>query len=102
MSVSVGLALCAHRLFMTCWSLGARIHPRQARQVCYKQRNAQFEKRQGGFEGGTLTYFDSLRFHSILSDNPIIYDNHLSSTACAVFFCHLSLDGKCCYSACRP
>ena len=39
-----------------------------------------------GFEDGTLTYFDSLRFHSILRDNPIIYDNPLSSTACAVFF----------------
>ena len=44
-----------------------------------------------GFEDGTPTYFDSLRFHSILRDNPIIYDNPLSSTACAEALCFFSL-----------
>lgn len=58
-----GLALCAHRLFMTCWSRGARIHPRQARQVLLQTEKWRVLKMALWH---TLTVFVSIRFFVII------------------------------------
>ena len=59
----IGLALCAHRLFMTCWSRGARIHPRQARQVLLQTEKWRVLKMALWH---TLTVFVSIRFFVIV------------------------------------